>query len=358
MSDRDLVLDQDTYAQCFLDSTDTVIITDAAGRILDANPAWLQLYGYTEAEVIGASTRIIQGPHTSREMYEHMWSQIRDPAVGHWRGSIVNRTRAGEEVPILLTITPIRKDGTIVGYLGIGLDDRERVRAEEFRNLYDLVVRHDLKAPLGAVIMSLETLLEGLVGALTAPQRDALTRALRAASRMQGIIATSLDVEKLRRQQLRLDLADVDVAEAVRTAFDTLREVADRRGVRLQGPPPEQRVVRRLDGVHVQRCVDNLVKNAVEAAPRDSAVTVAVAEEGPGVKLRVHNVGPPIPPDVRATLFHPFSTFGKRGGTGLGLYGVKLTVEAMGGTVSHETGEAGTAFTIRFPDGVAAATAS
>jgi signal transduction histidine kinase len=99
----------------------------------------------------------------------------------------------------------------------------------------------------------------------------------------------------------------------------------------------------------VQRCVDNLVKNAVEAAPRDTPVTVAVAEDGPAVTLRVHNSGPPIPPDVLATLFHPFSTFGKRGGTGLGLFGVKLTVEALGGTVTHETGVTGTAFTIRFP---------
>jgi len=357
MTDPDRVLDQDTYAQSFRDSTDTVIITDPAGRILDANPAWLRLYGYTKAEALGASTRIIQGPHTSREMYEHMWSQIRDPAVGHWRGSIVNRTRSGEEVPILLTITPIRKGGAITGYLGIGLDDRERVRTEELRNLYDMVVRHDLKAPLGAAITSLQTLLEGYVGELTAPQRDVLSRALRAANQMQGIIATSLDLEKLRRQQLRLDLADVDLADAVRTAFDTLRDVADRRGVRLEGPPPEVRVVRRLDGVHVQRCVDNLVKNAVEAAPRGTAVVVAFAEEGPAVALRVQNAGPPIPPDVRATLFHPFSTFGKRGGTGLGLYGVKLTVEAMGGTVSHETGAEGTAFTLRFPGDAAGASA-
>ena len=101
--------------------------------------------------------------------------------------------------------------------------------------------------------------------------------------------------------------------------------------------------------MHLQRSTDNLIKNAIEAAPRGTEVIVELLESDDHVQLRVHNLGDPIPPDVKATLFHPFSTFGKRGGTGLGIYGVKMAVEAMGGRVDYESGPAGTTFTIELP---------
>jgi signal transduction histidine kinase len=94
--------------------------------------------------------------------------------------------------------------------------------------------------------------------------------------------------------------------------------------------------------------VDNLVKNAVEASPRGAEVEVRLgAVDGGGARLSVRKPGrKPIPPEVQATLFHPFGTYGKRGGTGLGLYGVKLLVEAMAGRWSTPPDETGTEFAL------------
>ena len=91
------------------------------------------------------------------------------------------------------------------------------------------------------------------------------------------------------------------------------------------------------------------MKNAIEASPAAGQVRAVVAVDPDAARVRVENGGPPLPAEVRATLFHPFGTYGKRGGTGLGLYGVKLLVEAMGGTVRFESGQAGTAFELAFP---------
>lgn len=353
-SPRPLDDDPETYRECFLGSTDAITITDVRGRIVIVNPAWLALYGYTLEEARGQSTSLVQSRHTTREMYVHMWTQIADPAIAAWRGEIVNRTKSGVEVPVLLTITPIRRDGVITGYMGIGIDMTERRRSEELRVLYDMVVRHDLKAPLATIIPRIEMFLDGYLGDLRDEQRHSLERMLRAARQMQEMIATSLDLEKLRRERLRLDLADVDLFATVRASFDNLGELAARRSVALRlfaGPEvagPDARRLRRLDPVHLQRCTDNLVKNAVEAAPTGSEVRVTIETAGDVDRIRVRNGGAPIPPDVRATLFHPFSTFGKRGGTGLGIYGVKLLTEAMGGVVRYETGEGGTFFELEF----------
>lgn len=357
LSLKSLAEDPEIYRQSFRDSTDAIVITDPDGRIAVANQAWLDLYGFELNEIIGKTTSLIKSDHATPEMYRYMWSQIADPAKGHWKGEIVNRKKTGEEVPVMLTITPIRRDGAIIGYMGLGIDMSERARVEEMKELYDMIVRHDLKAPLGTMIALLQTLQDGHVGTLEPAQRDFVDRILRSGRRMLEIIATSLDMEKLKRGMLPLEIADVELFEIARSSIETLVDLAGRKSVEislLAGRRPaaaSDALVLRIDRVHAQRCTDNLIKNAIEAAPAGSTVEVSIVERGDEARIRVHNEGAPIPPDVRATLFHPFSTYGKRGGTGLGIYGVKMAVEAMGGRVEYETGANGTAFEIVFPLG-------
>jgi len=353
-----LIDDPAVYRRVFLDSTDAIVITDTGGRILAANRAWCELYGYSLDEVRGRTTAIIKSPHTTDEMYKYMWSQISDSSKGFWKGEIVNRTRGGEEVVVLLTITPIRAaDGALAGYMGIGIDMTERRRLDEMRELYAVIVQHDLRAPLSSILALLGTLLDGYLGPIGEKQRAILERVQRAGGRMQEMIATSLDFGKLKHGVLRLEMADVDLFAVARDSCATLAEPAGQREVTIQMCAGDRqatagdRLVVRTDPIHLQRCTDNLLKNAIEASPRAGVVTVTVTcrEEERTARIRFHNGGPPIPPDVRATLFHPYSTFGKRGGTGLGVTGVKMAVEAMGGTVSYETGDHGTSFEIVLP---------
>lgn len=345
----------ETFRQCFMDSNDAVVITDVKGRIVTANPAWLGLYGYSIDEVRGQTTQLIKSEHNNREMYDYMWEQISDPGKGFWKGEIVNRKKSGEEVPLLLTITPIRREGEIIGYMGIGIDLTDRKELDEMRRLYETVVRHDLKAPLGSILTMTQTILQGYLGDLSDKQRNMLERVVRAGNQLQEIIATSLDMEKLDRGVLRMNPEEVDLFEIARTSFENLAGAAQRSEVELglfcdhSKVKDEDKLVRELDRIHLQRCTDNLIKNAVEASPRGGNVDVSIDDREGTSHIYVHNGGDPIPPDVRPTLFHPFSTYGKHGGTGLGVYGVKLLVEAMGGSVTYATGEGGTTFVLTFP---------
>ncbi len=166
--------DPELFSHCFKDSSDAIVLTDTDGRIVAANRAWLDLYGYALDEVVGKTTRLIKSEHSTREVYEHMWAQIRDPERGFWKGELVNRKRSGEEVPILLTINPIRHEGRIAGYTGIGIDLSERRRFDQMRELYELVVRHDLKAPLSSMMAVIDTMLEGFAGEVEPEQRRLL----------------------------------------------------------------------------------------------------------------------------------------------------------------------------------------
>ncbi|MGI5860552.1 MAG: PAS domain-containing sensor histidine kinase [Myxococcales bacterium] len=338
---------REVFERFFEDSNDAIIITDLGGRIARANRTWLRLHGFTFEEVRGKTTNVVKSEHTSREMYEHMWAQIRDPEKGWWKGEIVNRARDGREIPLLLTISPIRRGLEMVGYAGVGIDISERKQVEELKRLYDLVVWHDLKSPLGAMLSLLDTLLGGYAGELGAQQRELVERARAQGGRMSELIATSLDLEKLKRRKLNLEIEPVEIVGVLRASFETLQKLAARKGVLLELKGAAE-IVWPLDALHFRRCTENLIKNAIEASPAGALVWASAERTADGARLRVHNGGKPIPPDVRATLFHPFGTYGKKGGTGLGIYGVKMLVEAMGGRIGYQTGEEGTTFEIAF----------
>jgi PAS domain S-box-containing protein len=350
--------DPELFRRVFLESVDSIVITDERGRIMAANPAWLSLYGYTIDEIRGRTTSVIKSSHSNADMYRYMWSQISDPAKGYWKGEIVNCRKSGEEIAVLLTITPVRRaDSTIAGYVGIGIDVTERHRTEELQEIYSIVVRHDLKAPLSSIVALVGTILDGYVGTITAKQRDILERVQRAGLRMDEMIATSLDIEKMKRGTLRITTAEVDLFESVREAISTLADPAVRKEVTVslrsgdRLATEDDRLILETDPIHLQRCLENLLKNAIEASPAGRNVGIAIEDrpkEGM-VRIRFHNDGPPIPPDVRATLFHAFSTYGKRGGSGLGIFGVKMAVEAMGGAIRYESDEGGTTFDISLP---------
>lgn len=99
-----------------------------------------------------------------------------------------------------------------------------------------------------------------------------------------------------------------------------------------------------------KRILYNLTKNAVDALNRGGRLAVSLAVDGGGLRLRVEDTGPGMSSEVRARLFDPFFTAGKRHGTGLGLSIVKRFVDDHHGTIEVEsTPGKGTVFTVSLP---------
>jgi signal transduction histidine kinase len=89
---------------------------------------------------------------------------------------------------------------------------------------------------------------------------------------------------------------------------------------------------------HIETMLMNLVKNALEAAPSGSTITVSMSRSEDTCFLDVHNLGA-IPKDIRPRFFQRYSTSGKPQGLGLGSYSSKLITEAHGGSISYTTSE-------------------
>ncbi|KPQ00181.1 EAL domain-containing protein [Marinobacter sp. HL-58] len=92
-------------ATLFHRSHEAILITDQANRILDVNPAFSRITGYSREEVLGLNPAILSSGRHSGDYYRSMWTSIEK--TDHWRGEIWNRRKNGEEYIELLSISRV-----------------------------------------------------------------------------------------------------------------------------------------------------------------------------------------------------------------------------------------------------------
>lgn len=88
--------------------------TDERGVIQYVNDAFLEVAGFPEDELIGQPHNIIRHPDMPPPVFEHMWSHLK--AGKAWMGLVKNRCKNGDFYWVSAYVTPIRRDGRIVGY--------------------------------------------------------------------------------------------------------------------------------------------------------------------------------------------------------------------------------------------------
>jgi len=109
---------------------DGVIITDSNKTILSANQAFIEIFGYSEEELLGQEPMIVNTLNEDNVSYKKMWNQnlIKD----RWSGRIHNRTKSGKIIPIWLTISVVMdKSGDIQNYIAIYTNLEEIIDMQE-----------------------------------------------------------------------------------------------------------------------------------------------------------------------------------------------------------------------------------
>jgi aerotaxis receptor len=107
-----------TGEEVFFDAGAVLVsATDAAGRIRFANRDFVEISGFTEAELIGAPHNIVRHPDMPKEAFADLWATIR---TGHpWEGLVKNRAKSGDFYWVRANVTPLREDGQIAGFISI-----------------------------------------------------------------------------------------------------------------------------------------------------------------------------------------------------------------------------------------------
>ena len=114
-------------------AVETIVITDPAGAILYANPAFEKTTGYTCAEALGQNPSILKSDKHDAGFYRDMWMTLAAGQV--WRGRFINKRKDGTLYEEEATISPVRNTtGKIVNYVAVKRDIRARSR---WRNNFD-----------------------------------------------------------------------------------------------------------------------------------------------------------------------------------------------------------------------------
>ncbi len=127
---KQTALDLSIFKEVFLNIVEGISITDAGGTIIQANPAFEKITGYTVAEAVGSNPKILKSNRHSKEFYQKMWERIQE--MGFWSGEIWNKRKNGEIYPEWLTISAIRnQSGNTTHYAAVFNDITTLVRQQE-----------------------------------------------------------------------------------------------------------------------------------------------------------------------------------------------------------------------------------
>lgn len=115
----------------FAENARLITTTDLNGDITFANDEFVEVSGFSRAELIGQHHNIIRHPHMPKEAFADMWATIRQGLS--WRGLVKNRCKNGDYYWVDAYVTPIFKDGSIVEYQSVRMQatDIAKARAEK-----------------------------------------------------------------------------------------------------------------------------------------------------------------------------------------------------------------------------------
>jgi signal transduction histidine kinase len=209
------------------------------------------------------------------------------------------------------------------------------------------MIVHDIRGPLTVVRSSTEELSRD-AGSLPVDEIRALAAgALEESERIMRMCSELLDAT--RASEDRSERSSCEIDEWVEDVVAAIAEPAARQGILVETSLDSAARVW-VDVERLRRALLNLLYNAFEAMADGGLVRIETQCAGEFVCLRVEDTGPGIPDAIRESLFEPFVTAGKVGGTGLGLAVVRKIVEDHGGSVTAEKAEGGGArFELRLP---------
>jgi PAS domain S-box-containing protein len=221
----------------------------------------------------------------------------------------------------------------------------EALRASvRLREEVERMSRHDLKTPLNSVIAVSRLLRES--AKLSREDEELLSIVERAGYRILSMVNLSLDIFRMEQGTYQFRAQAVDLSEVARKVAADLESQAASKDVVIN-LKQSGRSTARAEEVLSYSMLANLVKNAIEAAPEASVVTVTVEGAGDAVSVHVHNEGE-ISPKVRPHFFQKYVTTGKHGGVGLGAYSARLMARVQQGEITmHSALDAGTTISVR-----------
>ncbi|MCL1462943.1 PAS domain S-box protein [Argonema galeatum A003/A1] len=348
-----------------------IFVKDRQGRIIFANPATLEVFGKSAAQVIGY--RDCDLYPSSEDAARVMENDRRIMESGQME--VVEESPDGIRTFLGMKVPYRNEAGEVIGLIGISNDisdrvqterDRERILQQEqaareaaenanrIKDEFLAVLSHELRSPLNPIL--------GWSKLLQTRKLDEAKTALalatieRNAKLQSELIEDLLDVSRILQGKLSLNPCPINLVPIIQAGLETVRLAAESKFIQIETHLDAEVGQVSGDAARLQQVVWNLLSNAVKFTPKGGRVEIGLNRTEDYAQITVRDTGKGIDPNFLPHVFDHFrqedgATTRKFGGLGLGLAIVRHLVELHGGTVQAESlGEGkGATFTVRLP---------
>ena len=341
-----------------LQSTSAVVyVTDSEGRFGHVNRRFEEVFGITLDAVRGKSAFDIF-PRELAEAFEVNNRQV----LAENRTIEFEETVAGSNGPrhYASIKAPIRDAaGVPQGIVAVSADITERKRLEEAlkdadrrKDEFLAILAHELRNPLAPIRNVLQIM------RLKMPEdpellwaRDVIGRQV---DQLTRLVDDLLDVSRISRGKIKLQITPVDLSTVIAGAVETSRPVIDARLHRLVLQLPERPVWVQGDLVRLTQVIANLLNNAAKYQDVGGHIGVTLERSNGEAVIRVNDKGFGIAPELLPAVFDMFAQVERPAGTaqdglGIGLSLARNLVEMHGGTIQVTSGSEGSEFIVRMP---------
>lgn len=330
-----------------------LFIRRSDGKILEANAAALQTYGYSAEELEALNARDLRAPETLHRLDAELDLAEEVPLAFE----TVHRRKDGSTFPVEVAAQAVRIDGERLMVSIVRDISERRLAQQELRAALNQAVEgarlkseflatmsHEIRTPLNAVIGMTELLLHSN---LNEDQRHCAVMAHESGQSLLHLINDILDFSKIEAQRIDLEIIEFRLVAVVEGVAGLFASQAARNRVALMtyvNPRIPQALLG--DPGRLRQVLTNLTANAVKFTENGSVVLNAdlrrVNEDSVDIHFSVKDTGIGIAPQALSGLFEPFrqadgSMARRFGGTGLGLSISKGLVELMGGSIAVQS---------------------
>lgn len=343
----------------------SVIITDAAGRIEWVNPGFTRISGYTLEEVVGRETgSFLHGPDTDAATVARMSEAI---AVGEgFQVEVLNYARDGRPYWLSIDCSPVRNAaGAIERFVAVEADVTERKLQE--RRLAEALERereasavqkrfvsmaaHELRTPLTIIDGAAQRLARYADKVTPADLLERVQKIRSAVARMAQMVDVTLNSARLDEGRLEIALGTLDLNALVAGICRRIEGISPGFAFNVVSVGEASPIV--ADSRLLDQVFTNLISNAVKYSGTSRRVDVTLRHSPEQVVVSVRDYGIGIPKDEQTQLFTRFfraSNARSHPGTGIGLSLVAELVKLHGGEVEASSdGSSGTTFLVTLP---------
>ncbi len=319
------------YRELYEAIIEPILITGWDGHIIEANRAAIQFSGLDMAQLAKSSVF---------DFHEPKWDLLGRDCENLANGSAISyesqlKVSNARPIPIEVFVTRVNLNGAVC-LQWILRDLSERKELDALREDLAAMIYHDLRSPLSNIISSLDMLGTILPVDNNPSLKSIFGIANRSTERMQRLISSLLDINRLESGQAITNQKVVEAKALVDSALAAVQPLLEGKQQALQLSLAENCPAIWADEDMARRVLINIIENGIKFSPTRGQLSISVEPEESWVRFSVQDSGPGIPLEARERIFEKFvrlqtERFAK--GLGLGLAFCRLAVEAHGGRI-------------------------